>query len=138
MTGPPMGSRVLVIAGALLFAFLFLPWEVVVRSQPFLGIEGRTVYESGFGSPLGIVVGVLALALVAWELLAAAGRRMAARVHPARVGAAAGAVNALLAVVLFLSTLGETAWGAFVGVTTAVAMAYGAWLRSREATPARP
>lgn len=131
------GSRGLILTGLLLFAFLFLPWEIVVRSQEFLGIEGRTVYESAFATPLGILVGVLALAVAAWEALLASGRRLRTNVSPALVGAAGGSVTSLLAVVLFLSSLGDTAWGAFLGVATAVAMAYASYLRFRESRAAR-
>ncbi|MGH2724663.1 MAG: hypothetical protein ACRDI0_10470 [Actinomycetota bacterium] len=136
---PSAGSKALLVTGVLLLAFLFLPWEIVVRSQPFLGIEGRTVYDSAFGSPLGVIVGIVAIAVVAWEAMLAAGMTLRpGNVSPATVGAVGGSLVSLLTVVLFLSTLGDTAWGAFLGVATGVAVAYSSYLRFREGGTARP
>lgn len=135
----PAGSKGLLISGLLLFVFLFLPWQTVVRIRPFLGIEGRDVYDTAFGSGLGILIAILVLGLLAWEVLLAAGVGISTgRTSPALVSALAGGLVALLTIVLFLTSLGNIAWGAFVGLVAGVAMAYAAYVRYQEGQRTTP
>lgn len=130
------GQRALLITTLILFISLFLPWQGI-SFGPFAPFGGASI--SGF-TGLGILVALLAIAVLVWEGLLAAGVTInLGTTSPALIGAAGGAAAALFGVISFLSKLTLIRWGAFVGLLAALATGFAAYLRFREAgTSPRP
>ena len=125
-----MGTKGLVVTGAVLIISLFLPWQSVG-----LGPFG-SVNRSGFNG-LGVLVFLLALAVIAWELALAVTTINTGTVSPALISAGLGAATVLFAVILFLTRLDAISFGAFIGLIAALGMAYATWVRWGESkTPA--
>jgi hypothetical protein len=101
-------SRILIIAGALYIIDLFLPWQSVD-----LGVLGSQT-ESG-ASGIGVLNLLLAIALVAWEVMAVAG---------VEVNAPKSLISAALA--------GGIAIFAWIGLILALVIGYGGWMRWQE------
>jgi len=129
-----MGTKGLLISGAVLIISLFLPWQGVNFGGPFGGIS-----FNGFRG-LGILVFLLALGVIIWELVIAMTTVNTGTMSPAMISAAGGGLAALLTIIHFLTSLDAVTWGAFVGLLAGLAMAYAAWLRFNESktAPAPP
>jgi hypothetical protein len=128
-----MGSKGLLVTGVLMFIDLFLPWECVDLFGG-LDIPGQSgnICVSGFGG-LGVIVAILVIALIVWEALLAAGVAInMGTTSPALIGAALGGAAALFGIISFLTSLSNVAWGAFLGLIFALAMAYAAYVRFQE------
>lgn len=131
--GLSMGSKGLLISGLLLFISLFLPWECVdiFGGLDIPGASGN-VCVSGFAG-IGVIVAILAIALLVWEGLLAAGVAInMGTTSPALIGAVLGGATALLAIISFLTSLGNVAWGAFLGLIFGLAVAYASYVRFQE------
>ena len=131
--GLSMGSKGLLVSGLLLFIDLFLPWECVDLFGG-LDIPGQsgTFCASGFAG-LGVIVAILAVALLVWEGLLAAGVAInMGTTSPALIGAILGGATALFAIISFLTSLSNVAWGAFLGLVLALAVAYASYVRFQE------
>ncbi|HUG88011.1 MAG TPA: hypothetical protein VMP42_04515 [Actinomycetota bacterium] len=129
-----MGTKGLLISGAVLIISLFLPWQGVNFGGPFGGFS-----VNGFRG-LGILVFLLALGVIIWELVIAMTTVNTGTMSPAMISAAGGGLAALLTIIHFLTNLTAVTWGAFVGLLAGLAMAYAAWLRFNESktAPAPP
>lgn len=123
-----MGQRGLLVVAGLTFLDLFLPWQ-----RPCADVAGvRTCAAEAGWAGIGIVLGLVVVALLAWESLRIAGVDLGTEVEPTRVSAALATVSVLLTV-LKVSLDGEAlALGAWLGLALAAAMAYTAWLRYQE------
>lgn len=130
-----MGSKGLLITGLLLFISLFFSWECVdIFGGLDLDIPGQSgnICANGFAG-IGVLVAILAVALIIWEGLLAAGVAInMGATSPALISAILGGVTALIAIISFLTSLGNVAWGAFVGLIFALAMAYASYVRFQE------
>jgi len=127
-----MGSKGLLITGVLLFIDLFLPWQCVDLFGGLIPGQSGNICVSGFNG-FGVLVAILALALIVWEALLAAGVAInMGTTSPALIGAILGGATALFAIITFVSRLTGVAWGAFVGLLVALAMAYAAYIRFQE------
>ena len=125
------GQKILLIGGLLLLIDLFLPWQGV-NFGSFLGQDLGSANISGF-SGLGILVGLLVIALLVWEGLVAAGVNInMGTMSPALIGAAIGGATALFTLIAFVTKLSAVKWGAFVGLILALVIAYGAYVRWQE------
>jgi hypothetical protein len=115
-------SRILIVAGALYIIDLFLPW------QSFdLVLGSRT--ESG-ASGIGVLNLLLAIALVAWEVMAVAGVEVNA--PKSLVSAAlAGGIVLFTILKIIVDSDGMTIF-AWIGLILALVIGYGGWMRWQE------
>ena len=131
MTRVTTGQKILLIGGLLLLIDLFLPWQGVDFGTVF-GQDLGSANVSGF-SGLGILVGILVIALLVWEGLVAAGVNInMGTTSPALIGAAIGGATALFTIIAFLTKLSAVKWGAFLGLILGLVVAYGAYVRWQE------
>jgi hypothetical protein len=124
------GTKVVLAVSFLLFISLFLPWQDVLPGEfEAFGVSGNI---SGF-TGIGVLVAILAIATIVWEGLLAAGVNInMGTMSPALIGAILAGATALFAIIKFLTSLSGVAWGAFVGLILALALAYGAYMRFQE------
>ena len=127
-------SKLLIAASVLLLIDLFLNWQEACVS--FGGTE-TCGGESGW-SGIGFLVGILTLALLAWEVL-----RMLGMTAQWNLPVAANLVSAALAggvllftIIKFLSDGEFRNWPAWLGLLLAIAIGVGGWMRYREADEA--
>jgi hypothetical protein len=114
------------LAGAaLLLIDLFLVWQKVSVDGPFGTISAS---RSGWHG-IGVLVGLLTIALIAWELARLAGRAPELPVAGDVVSAGLAAGAGLLAVIEFLTHSEARHWPAWLGLLCAVVIVAGAWLR---------
>jgi hypothetical protein len=131
------GSKILLVAGLLLFIDLFFPWQGVDFGD-FLGTDLGSANVSGFNG-LGILVALLVIAMLVWEGLLAAGVSInLGSTSPALISAGLGFAVALFTIIAFLTKLSAIKWGAFLGLILALVIAYGAYMRWQESKVASP
>ncbi len=125
------GQKVLLAAGVLYLISMFLPWVSVDIGEAF-GIDVGSVSANGF-TGIGMISGILVIALLIWEGLAAAGTNVnLGTTSPALVGAILGGATAVFGIINFLTSLDGVAIGAFLGLLFSIALAYGAYVRFQE------
>jgi hypothetical protein len=121
------GSKVMLVAGALLLIDTFFAWQQVEVEE--FGIEASQNAWHGFW---GVVLGLLTAVLVAWFVAKLAGVEINLPVSDTMLGA-------LLALVILLFTLIKilddefTNFWAYVGLVLAAIIAIGAWLNIQDA-----
>lgn len=136
-----MGSKGLLITGVLTFIGLFLPWQTVEGCEEAAVFANIDCTGSGFSVGLGVLVAILAIALIAWEGIVAAGVKVSlGTMSPALLSAILGGATVLFGLITFLQTfsggggfidVGPT-WGAFIGLVFLLAMAYASYVRFQE------
>jgi hypothetical protein len=125
-----LAHRVLLAGGVVLFIVMFFMWQGV-------NILGTTVGVSGWHGLNGVLLGLLTIALVAWEVLTVLGERTAdlRRMVPAPeklVSAGLAAAVLVLGVLKFLTANELRRWPEWVGLALALAIGYGGWLAYSE------
>jgi hypothetical protein len=121
------GSKVMLVAGALLLIDTFFAWQQVEVEE--FGIEASQNAWHGFW---GVVLGLLTAVLVAWFIAKLAGVEINLPTSDAMLGG-------LLALVILLFTLIKildddfTNFWAYVGLVLAAIIALGAWLNIQDA-----
>ena len=116
-------SRILIFAGALNIIDLFLPWQSVD-----LGALGSVTANGVHG--IGVLNLLLAIALVAWEVMAVAEVEINA---PKSLISAALAGGIVLFTVLKIIVDSEAmAIFAWIGLILALVIGYGGWMRWQE------
>jgi hypothetical protein len=130
-------TKLLLGAGVLMFIDLFLSWQKECASAP--GFPEVCVSRSGWAG-WGTLVGVLVIALIAWELVQL--YNLAADINlpvAATIVSAALAAGVLLFTILkFLVDNEARSWPAWIGLLLALAIAAGGWLKWKEAPVAAP
>jgi hypothetical protein len=122
-------SKVLLGAGALLFIDMFLPWY---KACAFTVCGSASGWNGGFG----VLLGLLVLALLAWEGLRVAGVSIpVGTTSPSLISAILAGAVALFAILHFLlkpSGIGSigVSWGigAFIGLILGIVVGYGGYL----------
>jgi hypothetical protein len=115
-------SRILIIAGAIYIIDLFLPWQSVD-----VGVDTLTV--SGVHG-IGVLNLLLAIALVAWELMAIAGVEINAPKSLISAALAGGIVLfTILKIIVDSEAMAIFAW---IGLILALVIGYGGWMRWQE------
>jgi hypothetical protein len=115
-------SRILIIAGAIYIIDLFLPWQSVD-----FGIDTLTV--SGVHG-IGVLNLLLAIALVAWEVMAIAGVEVNAPKSLISAALAGGIVLfTILKIIVDSEAMAIFAW---IGLILALVIGYGGWMRWQE------
>lgn len=116
LKGLPLGRKLLLGAGALLFIDTFFGWQSV-------SIFSANAWH-GFW---GVMLGLMTIALVLWVGARAFGVALPANVPDGRVTLALGGLIVLFAVIKTLSD-SYSAWPSYVGIVLGAGVAYGAWL----------
>jgi hypothetical protein len=119
------GSKVMLVAGALLLIDTFFAWQ---RVEVF-DIEASQNAWNGF---FGVMLGLLTAALVAWLAAKVAGIELRLPVSDAMLGAVLAAIILLFALIKVLDD-DFTAFWAYIGLALAAIVAVGAWLNVQEA-----
>jgi hypothetical protein len=120
-------SKILLGGGLLLFIDTFLPWN---RACADAGPFGSFCASVGGTHGLGILIMLLAIALVIWEALAVFGVDIPAPKTMVSAGLAGGiVVFTLLKILVDSEALYLFAW---VGIILALGIAYGGWMRFQE------
>lgn len=128
--GLPLGRQLILGAGVLLLIDTFLPWQKV-SVGPFS--NSWTAWH-GFW---GVLLGLMTIALVAWVAARAFGVALPANVPDGVTTLALGGLILLFALIKNLAD-DYSAWGSYLGIVLAAAVALGAWLTfqlSGEALP---
>jgi uncharacterized membrane protein (Fun14 family) len=129
--GLSTGRKVLLAGGLLLLIDLFLDWQQVCANFGTGSICGS---RSGWHG-IGILVGLLTIALLAWELVGVFGVDLGDAVRnlpTALISAALAAAVALFAIIEFLTHNQARHWPAWLGLVLAIVIAVGGWLRFSE------
>jgi hypothetical protein len=121
------GSKVMLVAGALLLIDTFFAWQQVEVEE--FGIEASQNAWHGFW---GVVLGLLTVLLVAWFVAKLAGVEINLPVSDAMLGALLALVILLFALIKILDDEFTNFW-AYVGLVLAAIIAIGAWLNIQEA-----
>jgi hypothetical protein len=117
-------SKILIIAGVLYIIDLFLAWQSVDLG-PLLG----DVTVRGTDG-IGVLNLLLAIALVAWEVMAVAGVEINAPRSLVSAGLAGGIVLfTILKIIVDSEALAIFAW---IGLVLALVIGYGGWMRWQE------
>jgi hypothetical protein len=135
LKGLPLGRKLILGAGALLFIDTFLAWQRVSIGVP----GGATVSASqnawhGFW---GVLLGLMTIVLLLWVGARAFGVALPANVPDGRVTLALGGLIVLFAVIKTLSD-SYSAWPSYVGIVLGAGVAYGAWLTFAESGESLP
>jgi hypothetical protein len=116
-------SRILIIAGVLYIIDLFLAWQSVD-----LGPLGDLTVRGTEG--IGVLNLLLAIALVAWEVMAVAGVEINAPKSLISAGLACGIVLfTILKIIVDSDAIAIFAW---IGLILALVIGYGGWMRWQE------
>jgi hypothetical protein len=135
-------TKILLAGGILLLIDLFLEWQqICVNFGPASACGGRSGWHG-----IGVLVGLLTIALIAWELLQALEVRMdflPDTVPVNLVSVALAAAVALFTIIEFLTHNEARHWPAWVGLILAIVIAVGGFLKfgeapDRRATPVTP
>ncbi|MGH2690984.1 MAG: hypothetical protein ACRDHM_00580 [Actinomycetota bacterium] len=128
------GQKVSLGAGILYLISLFFPWLGADLGEfaDILGVDVDTSV-SGWAGGIGTLSGVMVIALLIWEGLAAAGTNVnLGNTSPALVGAILGAATVVLGIINFIQSLDGLQIGAWIGLIALLALAYGAYVRFQE------
>jgi hypothetical protein len=129
--GLSTGRQVLLAGGLLLFIDLFLHWQQACGPGVLSNI---CVSRTGWHG-IGILVGLLTLAMIAWEAIGAFGVDLgdAARNLPtALISAGLAAAVTLFTIIEFLTHNEIRHWPAWIGLILAIVIAIGGYLRFTE------
>ena len=118
-------QQILIGGSLLLIIDLFFPWNRFCAGPFCVSVNGWHQF--------GILAGLLALALIVFEVMAVMGNDILKSDNKGTIILAC-AVGALVSSVLrVIMNLDGAAWGAWVGIVLSLAVAYGGWLRYQEA-----
>jgi hypothetical protein len=121
------GSKVMLVAGALLLIDTFFAWQQVEVEE--FGIEASQNAWHGFW---GVVLGLLTAVLVAWFVAKLAGVEINLPVSDAMLGGALALLILLFTLIKILDDEFTNFW-AYVGLVLAAIIAIGAWLNIQDA-----
>jgi len=126
------GTKILLVAGLLLFIDSFLQWQQV--SIGFVSV-GQNEWHG-----IGVLAALLVIALLLWEGLQLAGvtKQLQLPVPAALVSVGLAAAVALLTIIKFFVADVARHWPAWIGLVLALAVAVGGWLKLTEEPAAAP
>ena len=130
------GTKVLLVAGLLLFIDSFLPWQQVSVGAGAINFTASANMWHG----IGILAGLLVIALLVWEGLQLAGitKQLQLPVSAALISVALAGATALFTIIKFLVADVARHWPAWIGLVLAIAIAVGGWLKFTESHTAAP
>ncbi len=147
MSKMSIASKIILGAGVLLLIDSFLSWQKVCVSDVLGGIAGvgdfcvKANAWGGSGGWAGLIMGILLIALLAWEGMQAANMQMnlSIGVTPSKLAAYLGFGVVVFGLIKFLiAVTNEPALFAFVGLILILAVGYGAWMKFQEPETAAP
>ncbi|HET6771154.1 MAG TPA: hypothetical protein VFH75_05915 [Actinomycetota bacterium] len=132
--GLSMGSKGALVAGGLMLIDLFLPWNRVCSGGGDLfGTSIPEICASASGwSSIGVIAGLLVLALLVWEGLNAAGALANVAAPKKLITAALAAGAAVFALLRWLLNTEFASFGAYIGIILSLALLYAAWVNWQE------
>jgi hypothetical protein len=124
------GTKVLLVAGLLLLIDSFLAWQQ-------LSI-GPVDFSQNMWHGVGVVAGLLLIALLVWEGLQLAGvlNQVQLPVSAVLISVGLAAGTALFTIIKFLVADEFRHWPSWIGLILAIAIAAGGWLKYSEAPAA--
>jgi hypothetical protein len=125
LAGLSTAAKILLIAGLLLFIDLFLAWQQACASGNGFSVCGSL---SGWHG-VGVVTGLLVIALLVWEGAQLAGVTANLAVPVALISAALAGGVALFAIIEFFTHDEARHWPAWIGLILGIVIAVGGWLR---------
>lgn len=127
-----MGSKGALVTGVLAFIALFLPWFKI--GGELFGVPVGDLGSVNGWNGIGVIAGLLVIALLAWEALNVGGALASVAAPKKLITAVLAAGAALFMILRFLikPELTSYSWGAWVGLILALALAYAAWLNFTE------
>jgi hypothetical protein len=135
------GTKVLLVAGLLLLIDSFLAWQQVSVGAGTFHVTASASMWHG----IGVVAGLLVIALLIWEGLQLAGvlKQVQLPVSAVLISVGLAAATALFTIIKFLVANEARHWPSWLGLILAIAIAVGGWLKYSEApaamaTPATP
>jgi cation transport ATPase len=127
------GAQIMLVAGVLLLISLFLPWQDfdVGGIADELGVDATW---SGWHGAVGVILGLLTIALIAWLVVRLLAIDLPLPISQAMTTAILGGLVALFGIIKLLSIIGDeqTFW-AFIGTILAILVGVGAWLEVQAA-----
>jgi hypothetical protein len=127
------GAQIMLVAGVLLLISLFLPWQDfdVGGIADELGVDATW---SGWHGAVGVILGLLTIALVAWLIVRLLAIDIPLPISQAMTSALLGGLVALFGIIKLLSIIGDeqTFW-AFIGTILAILVGVGAWMEVQAA-----
>jgi hypothetical protein len=117
-------------AGGLLLLDLFLSWQ---RACADTGVGSICASRSGWHG-IGALVGILTLALFAWEAFRLSGRAPELPVSADLLSGGLAAATATITAIEFLTHNQARHWPAWIGLILAILVGAGAWQRFNHAT----
>jgi len=129
--GLSTGRQVLLVGGLLLFIDLFLDWQQKCVSTPIGSICGSRTGWHG----IGVLVGLLTIAMIIWELIGVFGVDLGDAVRnlpTALISAGLAAAVTLFTLIEFLTHNEIRHWPAWIGLILAIVIAIGGYLRFTE------
>jgi hypothetical protein len=130
-----MGTKGALVAGGLMLIDLFLPWNrVCFGGGDIFGtaIPEQCASASGWSTGIGVVAGLLTLALLVWVGLDAAGALANVAAPKKLITAALAAGAALFALLRWILNTEAASFGAYIGIILALALLYAAWINWNE------
>jgi hypothetical protein len=134
-------TKLLLGAGVLMLIDLFLSWQKQCVDTPIGDVCGSRSGWAGWGA----LIGILTIALIAWEVVNVMGMasNMNIPVAATLVSAALAAGILLFTIIKVLADNEARSWPMWIGLLLAIAIAVGGWLKWKEpevapATPTPP
>ena len=134
-----MSRKILLPASALLLIFMsFFDWQQYCVTIPTVG--SRCAGISGWHGAAGVILGILALALLVWELIGAFAPDVTRNMNlpEGLVGAGVAGLVAIFVLIKFLSANEFRHWPEWVGLLLGIAIAIGGWFRFSESGESLP
>jgi hypothetical protein len=132
-------SKILLGGGIAFLIVSLVAWQ---RACPVAGIDlacTRSTMWGGSGSFFGVIAGLLALVLIAWEALMLANVDLDVGMDRAKLSAYIGFGVLGFGLLKFIFALANSpAIGAWLGLIVALVIGYGAWMRFQEPAASAP
>jgi hypothetical protein len=135
------GSWILLGGGVLLLldSFIF-SWQKMCIDFGGLGdlvggggVCAKASMWGGDAGFVGVIVGLLVIALIVWEVIGLVGMDLSLPMAASKISAYLGFATLAFVIIKFLLVMtNEVAFGAFLGLVFALAIGYGAWMRFQE------
>jgi hypothetical protein len=135
LKGLPLGRKLILGAGALLFIDTFLAWQSVSIGVP--GVATVTASQNAWHGFWGVLLGLMTIVLLLWVGARAFGVALPASVPDGLATLALGGLIVLFAVIKTLND-SYSAWPSYVGIVLGAGVAYGAWLAFQESGESLP
>ena len=135
LKGLPLGRKLILGAGVLLFIDTFLAWQSVSIGVP--GVATVSASQNAWHGFWGVLLGLMTIVLLLWVGARAFGVALPGNVPD---GLATLALGGLIVLFALIKTLNDnySAWPSYVGIVLGAGIAYGAWLTFQESGESLP